>query len=73
LDFAATETAGTDPKAFGLSVYQRPHWLEVGLEDPLGLVVGVTDVMAGLTALAAEITSKCHGYTPSSSRINRRL
>ena len=46
LDFAATETAGTDPKAFRLTVDQCPDWLEVGLEDSLGFVIGVTDVMA---------------------------
>jgi hypothetical protein len=46
LDFAATQAAGTDPKAFRLTVDQCPDWLEVGLEDPLGFVIGVTDVMA---------------------------
>jgi hypothetical protein len=46
LDFAASETAGADPDAFGLTVDQGPDWLEVGLEDPFGLVIGVTDVMA---------------------------
>ena len=46
LDFAATEAAGTDPKALCLTVDQCPDWLEVGLEDPLSLVIGVTDVMA---------------------------
>jgi hypothetical protein len=46
LNFAATETAGADPNAFCLTVDQCPDWLEVGLEDPLGFVIGVTDVMA---------------------------
>ena len=46
LDFAATQAAGTNPNALGLTVDQCPDWLEVGLEDPLGLVIGVTDVMA---------------------------
>jgi hypothetical protein len=73
LDFAATETTGTDPNAFRLTVDQCPDWLEVGLEDPLGLVIGVTDVMAGLAAFATEIACICHGYTPSSSRFNARL
>ena len=72
-NFAATETACADPNAFRLTVDQCPDWLEVGLEDPLGLVIGVTDVMAGLAAFATEITCKCHGYTPSSSRIDTRL
>ena len=72
-NFAATETACADPNAFRLTVDQCPDWLEVGLEDPLGLVIGVTDVMAGLAAFATEITCTCLGYTPSSSRIDTRL
>ncbi len=71
LDFAATQAACANPNAFWLTVDQCPDWLEVGLEDPLGLVIGVTDVMAGLAAFATEIACKCHGCTPSSSRINR--
>jgi len=46
LDFTATKAACADPNAFGLTVDQCPDWLEVGLEDPLGLVIGVTDVVA---------------------------
>jgi hypothetical protein len=73
LNFAATQAACADPNAFWLTVNQCPDWLEVRLEDPLGLVIGVTDVMAGLATFAAEIACKCHGYTPSSSRIDARL
>ena len=64
MDFAATEAAGTDPKAFRLTVDQCPDWLEVGLENPLGLVIGVTDVMAGLAAFVTEIAGVCHWYSP---------
>ena len=70
LDFPATQAASADSNAFRLTVDQCPDWLEVGLEDPLGLVIGVTDVMAGLATFATEIACKCHGYTPSSSRID---
>ena len=72
LDFAATQAACADSNAFRLTVDQCPDWLEVGLEGPLGLVIGVTDVMAGLATFATEIACKCHGYTPSSSRIDTR-
>jgi len=72
LDFAATQAACADPNAFWLTVDQCPDWLEVGLEDPLGLVIGVTDVMAGLTTFATEIACKCHGCTPSSSRMLKK-
>jgi hypothetical protein len=70
LNFAAAEAACANPNALGLTVNQCSDWLEVGLEDPLGLVIGVTDVMAGLAAFATEIACKCHGCTPSSSRID---
>ena len=70
LDFAATQAACADSNAFRLTVDQCPDWLQVGLEDPLGLVISVTDVMARLATLATEIACKCHGYTPSSSRID---
>ena len=72
MDFAATETAGADSNAFRLTVDQCPDWLEVGLEGPLGLVIGVTDVMAGLATFAAEIACICHGCTPSSSRMLKK-
>ena len=73
LNFAATQAACADPNAFWLTVDQCSDWLEVGLEDPLGLIVGMTDVMAGLTTFATEIACKCHGCTPSSSRIATKL
>jgi hypothetical protein len=72
LDFAATETAGADPNAFGLTVDQCPDWLEVGLEGSLGLVIGMTDIMARLATFATEITCICHGCTPSSSRMLKK-
>jgi hypothetical protein len=63
-DLAATQAARTDSNAFRLPIDECPDWLKVGLEDPLGLVIGVTDVMAGLAAFATEIACKCHGDTP---------
>jgi len=69
LDLATTQAASADPEALCLTVDQRPDRLEVGFEDPFGLVIGVTDVMAGLTTLATEIACECHGDTPSSSRM----
>ena len=45
LNFAATQAPCANPNAFGLTVDQRSDWLKVGLEDPLGLVIGMTDVM----------------------------
>ena len=70
LDFATTQAASADPDAFCLAIDQRPDRLEVGFEDPFGLVIGVTDVMAGLATLATEIACECHGDTPSSTGID---
>ena len=61
LDFAAAQAACADPNALRLTVDQGSDRLEVRLEDPLGLVVGMTDVMAGLATFATEIACKCHG------------
>ena len=67
LDFSATQASGADPNTLRLAVDECSDWLEVGFEDPLGLVVGMTDVMARLATFTTEIACKCHGYAPSSS------
>jgi len=72
-DFAAAQAACANPNAFRLTVDQCPDWLEVGLEGPLGLVIGVTDVMAGLATFATKIACKCHCYIPPASRNDIRL
>ena len=64
-DLAATQAACADPNAFWLTIDQCPDWLKVGFEGPLGPVIGVADVVAGLAAFATKIACKCHGYTPS--------
>jgi hypothetical protein len=69
LNFSAAETACADPNAFWLTINQCTDWLKVGFEDALGLVISVTDVMAGLATFATEITCICHGYTPLSGRM----
>jgi hypothetical protein len=46
LDLAAAEATGADSNASSRSVDHRADTLEVGIECALGLVVGVTDVMA---------------------------
>jgi len=46
LNFATAQAARANPNTFRLTVDQGSDWLEVGLEDPLGLVIGMTDVVA---------------------------
>jgi hypothetical protein len=69
-DFSAPQASGADPNTLSLAVDQCSDWLEVGLEDPFGFVVGMTDVMARLATFTTEIACKCHGYAPSSSYID---
>jgi hypothetical protein len=46
LDFPATEATCTDADVFGRTADHRTDTLQVGVERPFGLIVGVTDVMA---------------------------
>jgi hypothetical protein len=64
LDFSTPETAGTDSNAFRRAFHQRAHGLKVRIEHPLGLVIGVTDVMAALVPFPAYIACKCHSVAP---------
>jgi hypothetical protein len=61
LDEARTEAAGTYPDVFGRTVDQGLDGLKIGIEDPLGLVIGMTDVVPRLTPFVADLTRECHG------------
>jgi hypothetical protein len=65
LDLAAAETACADTDAFRRTVDHCTDTLKVGVECPFGLVVGVTDVVAGLVFFRANVTYECHGNAPS--------
>jgi len=68
LDFSTPQAAGTDPNAFWGAFHQCPHGLKIRIENPLGLVIGVTDVMAALVSLSTHITCKCHGIAPPAGK-----
>jgi len=61
LDEARAEAAGADPDALGRTVDQGLDGLKIRTENPFGLVVGVTDVVPGLTPFVADLTRECHG------------
>ena len=46
LDLPAAEATSADPYASGRSIDHCPDTLQIGIERALGLVVGVTHVMA---------------------------
>lgn len=46
LDFPATEATRADADAFGRTSNHCADTLQVGVECPFGLIVGMTDVMA---------------------------
>jgi hypothetical protein len=48
LDLPAAEATSANTDTLGRTIDHRAHALEIGVERPFRLVVGVTDVMAGL-------------------------
>ena len=60
-DLATSETTGADADAPGRSVDHGADTLKVGVEGSLGLIIGVTDVVARLRSFRADVTCKCHG------------
>ena len=60
LDEAGTEAAGADPDMFVRPVDQRPDSLEIWIEDTLGLVVGMADVMTAPGMLSAHFACESH-------------
>jgi hypothetical protein len=71
-DFAASEAAGAHPDTSGRSVNQRADALQVGVERPFRLVIGVTDVMSRLVLFGADLTYECHEETPSQESVIAR-
>ena len=59
-DFAASEAAGAHTDTSGRSVNQGADALQVGVERPFRLVIGVTDVMSRLVLFGADLTYECH-------------
>lgn len=69
LDFPATEATRADSDAFGRTSDHCADTLQVGVERPFGLIVGVTDVMARLVFFRTDITYECHGNAPSLEKL----
>ena len=55
-----TKAARTHANAFGGAIDHRADILKIRSEDPVGLIVGMTDSMSGLMTLAANLTYKSH-------------
>ena len=60
---AGTDTAGAgiDPHRAAAGI-DRPHILQVRQPTAAGLVVGMTDIIAGQRSLSTNITYACHKY-----------
>ena len=56
LDFPAAKATGADADTPGGPINHGADTLKVGVEGPLSLIIGVTDVMAGLMLLRTNIT-----------------
>ena len=59
-DLAASKTCGADANMLGSSAYLGVNRAQVDVPAPLAHVVGVTDGIAELRALPADITNSCH-------------
>ena len=59
-DSPASQATRTDSNAFVSAIHDRPDTLQVWGKHPLGLIVGMTDVVSGLMRLAAQITRVGH-------------
>ncbi len=63
---ARAQASSAHANVFVGAVHHGPYALKIGIEDALGLIVRVTDVVARSMTFSAEITCKCHGTSPSS-------
>jgi hypothetical protein len=59
-DFAAAKAGGADANVLGSGADFGVDRAQVDVPAPLGHVVGVTDGVAELRPLAADITNSCH-------------
>lgn len=60
LDEAGPEASGADPNPKSRAVHHGTDRLEIGSEDALRFVVGMTDIVSGLMSFSAEITHIRH-------------
>jgi hypothetical protein len=54
------QTAGANPDAFYLTVFQRAHQLQIGIKTFFGLVVGMADIVPHLRPFAAFLAYLAH-------------
>ncbi|BCA53653.1 hypothetical protein W02_07930 [Nitrospira sp. KM1] len=60
----AAKAARADLDALGRTIDDCPNTLQIWIERPFRLVVGMADVVASLMFLRTNITCKCHGRLP---------
>ena len=65
LDQSGAQASGTHADLLIGTVYDSADRLNVWIEDPSGLVVRMTDVVAGRRFLLTKIARECHGSAPS--------
>jgi hypothetical protein len=57
---AGAQAAGADPDVLDGALLYRPDPAQIGLPAPLGMIVGVADIVAHLGPFAANITYVGH-------------
>ena len=61
-DPAGVNAIRADENTSRLAVHPRLYLLQIGPPAPLGLIVGVADVVSYRASLAADGTDSCHDY-----------
>jgi hypothetical protein len=61
LHHPGAETTGAYANTLGGAIDHRTNGLKIRPEDPVGLIVGMADIMPGLMTFATNLTYKCHG------------
>jgi hypothetical protein len=70
LNFAVTDTRGTDANAAASAIHQRANGLQIHIPAALRNVMGVADSIAELRALTTNCANLCHRESPEELKEN---
>lgn len=62
LDPAGVDALGADENLLRLAAQASSYSLQVGLPDPLGLIMRMTDIVSDRPSLATNCADSCHNY-----------
>ncbi len=68
-----SDTAGANTNSLGFAIHHGSHSLQIGKPTPLGLVVGMTDVVASPGSLATNLADAGHMRATLKLNFKKRL